>query len=72
MTNSSHHQAAKNAGQGLSVCGKAFDGVIEAIEKPSHPFCIGVQWHPEFEVSAADYKIFEALVAAAKKYKESK
>lgn len=72
ITNSSHHQAAKTAGVGLNVCAKAFDGVIEAIEKPSHPFCIGVQWHPEFEVSEADYKIFAALVAAAKKYKERK
>ncbi len=72
MTNSSHHQAAKSAGHDLIVSGKAFDGVIEAIEKPNHPFCIGVQWHPEFEVSDADYKIFMALVAAAKKYKESK
>lgn len=72
ITNSSHHQAAKSAGEGLNICGKAFDGVIEAIEKPSHPFCIGVQWHPEFEVSEADYKIFAALVAAAKKYKAGK
>lgn len=72
MTNSSHHQAAKTAGQGLNISGKAFDGVIEAIEKPNHPFCIGVQWHPEFEVSEADYKIFVALVKAAKKYKENK
>ncbi len=72
ITNSSHHQAAKAAGQDLVVCGKASDGVIEAVEKPSHPFCIGVQWHPEFEVSEADYKIFAALVDAAKKYKDNK
>ena len=26
---------------------RAPDGVIEAIEDPSHPFCVGVQWHPE-------------------------
>jgi putative glutamine amidotransferase len=71
-TNSSHHQAAMNAGQGLQIAGRASDGIIEAIEKPSHPFCIGVQWHPEFEVSDADKKIFESFVVAAKKYKESK
>ncbi len=71
-TNSSHHQAAKNAGEGLKVVGRAPDGIIEAIEKSNHNFCIGVQWHPEFEVSEADRKIFEAFIAAAKKYKESK
>ncbi|OFW85446.1 MAG: hypothetical protein A2794_03950, partial [Alphaproteobacteria bacterium RIFCSPHIGHO2_01_FULL_40_8] len=71
-TNSSHHQAAKNAGKGLIVSAKASDGIIEAIENPSHPFCIGVQWHPEFETSQADRKIFTGFVEAAKKYKESK
>ncbi len=72
ITNSSHHQAAKTPGKDLVVSGVAADGIIEAIEKPSHPFCIGVQWHPEFEVSGADRKLFESFVAAATKYKESK
>lgn len=71
-TNSSHHQAAKNAGKDLIVSAKASDGVIEAVEKPSHPFCIGVQWHPEFDVSDADKKVFAAFVDAAKKYKNGK
>jgi putative glutamine amidotransferase len=71
-TNSSHHQAARVAGQGLTASAHASDGVIEAVEKPSHPFCIGVQWHPEFETSQADRKIFEAFVAAAKEYKKLK
>ena len=68
-TNSSHHQAAKMAGEGLKVVAQASDGVIEAVEKPNHPFCLGVQWHPEFEVGDADRKIFEAFVEAAAKYK---
>lgn len=71
-TNSSHHQAAKNAGTNLIVSARAADGVIEAVEKPSHPFCIGVQWHPEFEVCDADRKIFTAFVEAAKQHKNKK
>lgn len=65
-TNSSHHQAVEKVGNGLIVSGNALDGIIEAIEKPHHPFCIGVQWHPEFSVSKADEKIFKAFVDAAK------
>lgn len=68
-TNSSHHQAAKRAGDGLKVSGRADDGVIEAIESVSHPFCLGVQWHPEFNVSKADEKIFKAFVESAKSTK---
>jgi putative glutamine amidotransferase len=71
-TNSSHHQAAKTAGENLKIVARASDGVIEAVEKTNHPFCIGVQWHPEFEVSDADKKIFEAFVNASKKYKNGK
>ncbi len=71
-TNSSHHQATKQAGKGLTVCGFAEDGIIEAIEKTDHEFCLGVQWHPEFEVCDADKKIFDEFVITAKKYKDKK
>jgi putative glutamine amidotransferase len=71
-TNSSHHQAIKNGGQNLRVTARTSDGIIEAIEKPGHSFCLGVQWHPEFEVCAADKKIFLAFVKAAAKYKNNK
>ncbi|MBM3580110.1 MAG: gamma-glutamyl-gamma-aminobutyrate hydrolase family protein [Alphaproteobacteria bacterium] len=66
-TNSSHHQAAKQVGKGLIVSARASDGVIEAVEKPNYPFCLGVQWHPEFNVSPADQKIFSFFVKAAGK-----
>jgi len=45
--NSAHHQAVKDVGEGLIVTARAPDGVIEGLESPHHPFCIGVQWHPE-------------------------
>lgn len=72
QTNSSHHQAAKSAGDGLQITARASDGVIEALEKPDHSFCLGVQWHPEFEASEADTKIFDGFVKACKTYKKNK
>jgi putative glutamine amidotransferase len=64
--NSAHHQAAGRVGAGVVVSGRAPDGVIEAIEAPGRRFCIGVQWHPEYAISAADEALFEALVAACR------
>jgi hypothetical protein len=43
----------------------AEDGVVEGIEDPRHRFCLGVQWHPEFEINDADRRIFRAFVGAA-------
>lgn len=45
--NSFHHQAVNFPGKGVSVSAHAQDSTIEAIELDSHPFAIGVQWHPE-------------------------
>jgi len=43
----SHHQAVKKVGSGLTVAAHADDGVVEAVEFKGRPFTIGVQWHPE-------------------------
>lgn len=45
--NSFHHQSIGKLGEGLVASGVAKDGIIEAVEHPEHPYCIGVQWHPE-------------------------
>lgn len=63
--NSAHHQAAERVGPGVVVSATAADGVIEAIEHPGRRFCLGVQWHPEYGISAGDIAVIEALVAAA-------
>jgi putative glutamine amidotransferase len=63
--NSAHHQAAADEPAGIVVNAVAPDGVIEGIEAPGRRFCIGVQWHPEFAISAGDVKLFAAFVAAA-------
>ena len=48
--NSSHHQSVDRLGEGLMICAKSEDGIVEGIEyadKTDKPFFIGVQWHPE-------------------------
>jgi putative glutamine amidotransferase len=71
--NTSHHQAVKLVKEPMLVCASAPDGVIEAIEMPQsdHPFCLGVQWHPEFQSTEFDKKILSGFVGAAQKYQSS-
>jgi putative glutamine amidotransferase len=65
--NSAHHQAVKDAGPGVVIDAVAEDGVVEGIEDPRRRFCLGVQWHPEFEINDADRRIFRAFIDAAAK-----
>ncbi len=65
--NSAHHQAVASPAPGSIVNATAPDGVIEGIEFSGHPFCLGVQWHPEYFVTDADRKIMDAFVQAAAK-----
>ncbi len=69
LVNSSHHQAAATAGDGLRIAARSEkDGVIEALEgtAPEH-FVVAVQWHPErsFEEDEASRALFQAFVQAA-------
>ena len=65
--NSKHHQAVKAPAPGLVISAVASDGIIEALEDPTRPFLLGVQWHPEglWKKDAAARKLFKALIAAA-------
>ena len=45
--NSLHHQAVENVGENLTVSAVSEDGFAEALELNNHPFCLGIQWHPE-------------------------
>ncbi len=68
MVNSAHHQAVEVVASGVIVNAIAPDGVIEGIEYGAHPFCIGVQWHPEFLITPADQAIYAAFIAACENY----
>ena len=65
--NTAHHQAVAKPAPGAIINAATNDGVIEGIEFPDHPFCLGVQWHPEYHVDSADALIFEAFVKACQK-----
>ena len=68
FTNSFHHQAIDRLGLGLIISGTTGDDIIEAIEMPSHPFVVGVQWHPESMLNSAPNmkQLFHALIHHAK------
>lgn len=68
--NSLHHQAVDTLGASLTVVGRDRDGLVQAIEDPTHPFRIGVQWHPEYlPLHAAQRRLFAALVNAARRHR---
>jgi putative glutamine amidotransferase len=67
-TNSLHHQAVHELGNGLVATARAEDGVIEAIELPGKRFVVGIQSHPEAleaETELLWRKLFEAFVSSA-------
>jgi putative glutamine amidotransferase len=66
---SSHHQGVGRIGEGLREVAWSDDGTVEALEDPAQRFAVGVLWHPE---AGEDRKLFEALVAEARAYREDK
>ena len=68
LVNTRHKQAVARTGKGLRVIAKAPDGVVEAIEDPSHPFFMAVQWHPENISDEPEHLApFKLLVEQARK-----
>jgi putative glutamine amidotransferase len=64
--NSFHHQATAHLGTGVRAVATAPDGTVEAIEDPSLPFWLGVQWHAEGMVERPEQlALFSGLVDAA-------
>lgn len=65
--NSYHHQTLDRIGKNLQVSAVASDQTVEAIELPSHPFAIGVQWHPEcmYRTSSDMRELFGSFILCA-------
>ncbi len=55
-------------GAGLRMTGMSPDGLLpEIIERPDHPWFIGVQYHPELKSRPfAPHPLFASFIAAAK------
>lgn len=70
--NALHSQAVDDLGTGLRVAARDDGGMVQAIERVSDPFALGVQWHPEHLFYAHRQRaIFRALVAAARAWRDS-
>ena len=65
--NALHTQAVDRLGTGLRVAARDDGGMVQAVERLSDPFALGVQWHPEHLFYARRQRaLFRALVVAAK------
>lgn len=64
--NSGHHQVVDvdNLGQDIKLTSFSEDGLPESLEKQNHPFCIGVQWHPEYLKTEETKLLFQAFIDA--------
>lgn len=67
QVNSLHHQGIRDLAPGLVPAAYAPDGLIEGVEAPTHPYVVGVQWHPENLVADDPQMLalFQGFVAAA-------
>ena len=66
--NSWHHQGVKDVPESLKITAYSPDGLVEAMEIPSHPFSIAVQWHPEWmPEDKAMQNLFTSFIEASKK-----
>ena len=59
---------------GMRVAGMSTDNrLVECVEIPSHPWFIGVQFHPEFTSNPrTGHPLFTGFIRAAKEYQDGK
>lgn len=70
ITNSLHWQAIDRLADDLHLEGTADDGIIEAVIHKTAFYCVGVQWHPEYqtgtnEISAKLFGDFQRAMREA-------
>jgi putative glutamine amidotransferase len=71
--NSSHQQAIKKLAGPLRPTAVSSDAIVEAYEGTSHPFLLGVQFHPELRTFDPPFlRIFEQFMAASARYHDTK
>lgn len=75
MVNSFHHQSVNRLADCGTICAKADDGVVEAVDFYPEYNALGVQWHPEAlacEGKTKHLEIFKWLVDEAKLFKQAR
>ncbi len=65
LLNSYHCQAVADVCEGAEVFVRTQDGLCEGIRFTDHPFCVGVQWHPERQKSEYDIALVSDFIAAS-------
>lgn len=67
--NSIHRQAIDSLGKRLWICADSPDGFPEALEMEEYPFCLAVQWNPEFMTrkTPVQKRLFQKFVEACRK-----
>jgi putative glutamine amidotransferase len=68
---SCHHQAIDRIPDCWKVVATCDDGIVEAIEHNTHPYAVGVQFHPELG-DLDNFRIIESFANATKEYRLSK
>jgi putative glutamine amidotransferase len=66
--NSHHHQGIDDVAPMLEEVAWAEDGVLEGVVSRTHPWVVGVQWHPEVMAPDHDHqaRLFESFIDAAR------
>ncbi|WP_425093471.1 gamma-glutamyl-gamma-aminobutyrate hydrolase family protein [Tropicimonas sp. S265A] len=71
--NALHKQSVAKLGRNLRVSATDEKGMVQAIERTSDPFAVGVQWHPEHIFYEPRHRaLFAALVVAARAARDSR
>ncbi|MDX1327893.1 MAG: gamma-glutamyl-gamma-aminobutyrate hydrolase family protein, partial [Arenibacter sp.] len=68
--NNQYKEELESAGLVASGINKE-TGLVEIVEAPSHPWFVGVQYHPEYKSTVANpHPLFVAFIKAALKHQE--